>query len=269
MPSSSGSSSRGGLGLSPEADRSTLLRRVSFDLTGLPPEPDEVEAFLADRRPDAYEAMVDRLLASPRYGERWGRHWLDLAGYADSEGKREQDLPRPFAYRYRDYVIRALNADKPYDRFLLEQLAGDELARLRARAGDHAGDLRQPGRDRLPAHGPRLDLGEHHGLPPRPGRGGLRRDRRPGLGRDGAHAQVCPLPHAQVRPHPAPRLLPPGRGLQGGLRRVRLAQARDQHTPRAPQRRHARGPAPPARPARGAARRGRSRMRGCNARSTR
>ena len=118
---------QGGLGLSPEADRSTLLRRVSFDLTGLPPEPDEVEAFVADRSPDAYEAMVDRLLASPRYGERWGRHWLDLAGYADSEGKREQDLPRPFAYRYRDYVIRALNEDKPYDRFLVEQIAGDEL----------------------------------------------------------------------------------------------------------------------------------------------
>ena len=117
----------GGLGLSPEADRSTLLRRVSFDLTGLPPEPDEADHFIADRSPDAYEAMVDRLLASPRYGERWGRHWLDLAGYADSEGKREQDLPRPFAYRYRDYVIRALNEDKPYDRFLVEQIAGDEL----------------------------------------------------------------------------------------------------------------------------------------------
>ena len=80
------------------------------------------------RPPDAYEKLVDRLLASPRYGERWGRHWLDLAGYADSEGKREQDLPRPHAWRYRDYVIRAFNADKPYDRFLLEQLAGDELA---------------------------------------------------------------------------------------------------------------------------------------------
>ncbi len=119
---------RKGLALSPEADRSTLVRRASFDLTGLPPEPAEVEAFLGDTAPDAYEQMIDRLLASPRYGERWGRFWLDLAGYADSEGKREQDLPRPYAWRYRDYVIRALNADKPYDRFLLEQLAGDELA---------------------------------------------------------------------------------------------------------------------------------------------
>jgi hypothetical protein len=117
-----------GLTLAPEADRATLLRRVAFDLTGLPPEPAEVDAFLADPGPDAYERTIDRLLASPRYGERWGRIWLDLAGYADSEGKREQDLPRPHAWRYRDYVIRSLNADKPYTRFLLEQLAGDELA---------------------------------------------------------------------------------------------------------------------------------------------
>ncbi len=117
-----------GLTFSPEADRLTLLRRASFDLTGLPPEPAEARAFLADRSADAYEKMIDRLLASPRYGERWGRHWLDLAGYADSEGKREQDLPRPHAWRYRDYVVRSFNADKPYDRFLLEQLAGDELA---------------------------------------------------------------------------------------------------------------------------------------------
>jgi hypothetical protein len=117
-----------GLSLSPEADRATLLRRASFDLTGLPPDPEEARAFLADPAPDAYERMIDRLLASPRYGERWGRHWLDLAGYADSEGKREQDLPRPHAWRYRDYVIRAFADDKPYDRFLLEQLAGDELA---------------------------------------------------------------------------------------------------------------------------------------------
>jgi hypothetical protein len=117
-----------GLDFSPEADRATLLRRVYLDLTGLPPEPSEVRTFAADNDPKAYEKLVDRLLASPRYGERWGRHWLDVAGYSDSEGKREQDLPRQFAWRYRDYVIRAFNADKPYDRFLLEQLAGDELA---------------------------------------------------------------------------------------------------------------------------------------------
>ena len=117
-----------GLTLTPEADRATLMRRASLDLTGIPPEPEEVEAFLADRAPDAYEKMIDRLLVSARYGERWGRYWLDLAGYADSEGKREQDLLRPNAWRYRDYVVRSLNADKPYARFLLEQVAGDELA---------------------------------------------------------------------------------------------------------------------------------------------
>jgi hypothetical protein len=119
-----------GLPLSPEADRLTLLRRAYIDLNGLPPEPAEVRAFLADDAPGAYERLIDRLLASPCYGERWARYWLDAAGYADSEGKREQDLPRPHAWRYRDYVIRAFDANKPYDRFLLEQLAGDELADL-------------------------------------------------------------------------------------------------------------------------------------------
>jgi mono/diheme cytochrome c family protein len=137
-----------GLSLSPEADRATLMRRAYLDLTGLPPEPDEVVRFLADSDPDAYEKMIDRLLASPRYGERWGRHWLDLAGYADSEGKREQDLPRTHAWRYRDYVIRAFNADKPYDRFLLEQLAGDELADC-----DSAKDITQEMYDNLVATG--------------------------------------------------------------------------------------------------------------------
>ncbi|MFP6619930.1 MAG: PSD1 and planctomycete cytochrome C domain-containing protein [Pirellulaceae bacterium] len=113
---------------SPSADRLTLMRRAYFDLTGLPPRAEEVKQFLADQDPLAYEKLIDRLLASPRYGERWGRFWLDLAGYADSEGKRSADPLRPFAYRYRDYVIRAFNKDKPYDRMLLEQLAGDELA---------------------------------------------------------------------------------------------------------------------------------------------
>src|SRR5262249_38337408 len=117
-----------GLTLAPEADRLTLLRRASFDLVGLPPSPDEIRAFVADAAPGAYERMIDRLLASPRYGERWGRYWLDCAGYADSDGKRNIDPVRPFAFRYRDYVIRSFNADKAYDRFLLEQIAGDELA---------------------------------------------------------------------------------------------------------------------------------------------
>jgi hypothetical protein len=116
------------LTLSPEADRLTLIRRAYFDLTGLPPEPAEVQAFVSDRDPQAYEKLIDRLLSSPRYGERWGRLWLDLAGYADSTGgKLSADTVRPFAWRYRDYVIRSFNSDKPYNRFLLEQIAGDEL----------------------------------------------------------------------------------------------------------------------------------------------
>ncbi|MGE0609549.1 MAG: PSD1 and planctomycete cytochrome C domain-containing protein [Pirellulales bacterium] len=116
-----------GLGYSPEADRRTLIRRLSYDLTGLPPTPQETDNFLADTAAGAYERLVDRLLASPRYGERWGRHWLDAAGYADSEGILDADYIRTAAWRYRDYVIAAFNKDKPYDRFLREQIAGDEL----------------------------------------------------------------------------------------------------------------------------------------------
>jgi hypothetical protein len=118
----------GGLDFAPEADKATLLRRVTLDLTGLPPTPEEVDAFVSDTAPDAYEKVVDRLLASPAYGERWARHWLDVAGYADSNGFTEADSPRPHAWHYRDYVIRSLNADKPWDQFIQEQLAGDELA---------------------------------------------------------------------------------------------------------------------------------------------
>ncbi len=110
----------------PPADRITLLRRVTLDLTGLVPTPEEVQAFLSDRSPDAYEKVVDRLLASPRYGERWARHWLDVARYADSEGFKS-DETRPNIWRYRDYVIQSFNSDKPYDRFMKEQIAGDEL----------------------------------------------------------------------------------------------------------------------------------------------
>jgi len=116
-----------GLAFSPEADKITLIRRATMDLTGLPPRPEEVSAFLADEAPDAYERLVERLLASPAYGERWGRHWLDVAGYADSEGYDERDAERKWAWRYRDYVIRSFNADKPFDRFIREQIAGDEL----------------------------------------------------------------------------------------------------------------------------------------------
>ena len=109
----------------PAATREQLIRRVTFDLHGLPPTPEEIDAFVNDKAPDAWAKVVDRLLASPRYGERWGRHWLDLARYADTNGY-EFDEPRPDAWRYRDYVIKAFNDDKLFDRFIIEQLAGDE-----------------------------------------------------------------------------------------------------------------------------------------------
>lgn len=116
-----------GLSYGPLADRQTLVRRVYFDLTGLPPSPSAVERFVNDSSPDAYERLIDELLASPAYGEHWGRHWLDVVGYADSDGYSGMDSPRKWAYRYRDYVIRAFNDDKPWNDFLVEQLAGDEL----------------------------------------------------------------------------------------------------------------------------------------------
>ena len=115
-----------GLRAAPRADSMTLLRRAYLDLIGLPPTPAQTEAFLADTTPGAWERLIDRLLASPHYGERWGRHWLDVARYADSSGF-EHDRDRPNAWRYRDYVIDAFNEDKPYDRFIKEQIAGDEL----------------------------------------------------------------------------------------------------------------------------------------------
>ena len=111
---------------SPPAERTVLLRRLQLDLIGLPPSPEEVDQFLSDPSPDAIERLVDRLLASPHFGERWGRHWLDLARYADSDGY-EKDRPRPFAWKYRDWVIAAINADLPYDQFTIDQIAGDLL----------------------------------------------------------------------------------------------------------------------------------------------
>jgi hypothetical protein len=117
----------------PEAPREALLRRVYLDLTGLPPTPEERSRFLDDHSPGAFDRVVDELLARPSYGERWARHWLDLVRYADSNGY-ERDAEKPFAWRYRDYVIRALNADKPFDQFLTEQLAGDELPGAGAQA---------------------------------------------------------------------------------------------------------------------------------------
>jgi len=116
-------------GLSPsvQADKRTLIRRATFDLTGLPPTPTEISDFLADNGPDAYSHLLDRLLSSPRYGERWGRHWLDVARYADSNGL-DENLSYEFAYQYRDYVIRSMNLDKPYGEFIKEQIAGDLMS---------------------------------------------------------------------------------------------------------------------------------------------
>src|SRR5690242_6698797 len=115
-----------GLALSAEADRTTLIRRLSFDLIGLPPTPREIDEFVRNRSPKAYEQLVERLLASPHYGERWGRHWLDVARYTESQGF-EYDKLRENAWHYRDYVIKSFNDDKPYDRFMKEQVAGDVL----------------------------------------------------------------------------------------------------------------------------------------------
>src|SRR5947207_1170006 len=112
----------------PPADRRTLIRRATFDLHGLPPTPEEIDAFVNDPDPDAYLKLIDRLLDSPRYGERWGRHWLDVARYADNKGYVFfEDTKYPWAWTYRDYVISALNRDVPFDRFVLEQLAADRL----------------------------------------------------------------------------------------------------------------------------------------------
>jgi cytochrome c553 len=124
-----------------DADRATLLRRLSFDLTGLPPTPEEVDAFVRDADPKAAEKVVDRLLASPAFGERWGRYWLDLAHYAESNGNAD-NTPFPEAWRYRDYVIKSLNDDKPYDRFIREQVAGDLLSPAAAESPTARDELR-------------------------------------------------------------------------------------------------------------------------------
>ncbi len=115
-----------GLQPNPPADRRTLIRRASYTLTGMPPSPDEVQAFLHDSSPDAYERLVDRLLASPRYGEHWGRHWLDVVRFGESTGF-EVNHVIDNAWRFRDYVIRSLNEDKPFDRLVIEHLAGDTV----------------------------------------------------------------------------------------------------------------------------------------------
>ena len=117
------------LTFAPDADRLTLIKRVYLDLVGLPPSGEQIKNFIADTRPDAYERLVDEVLESKHYGERWGRHWLDVAGYADSEGYSNTDPVRNYAYKYRDYVIQSFNADLPFNQFIQEQLAGDEMVK--------------------------------------------------------------------------------------------------------------------------------------------
>ena len=168
-----------GLSPSPEADRRTLIRRLYFDLIGLPPTPEEVEAFVADKSPDAYEKLVDRLLASPHYGERWARHWLDVVHYGETHGY-DKDKPRPNAWPYRDYVIRSLNADKPY-------------APVRAGAGRR--------RRALPRHG-----GRHRGARLPRGRAvGLHRPRRVARDEDRRQDRPAPRPRRHGRQHRSAR----------------------------------------------------------------
>src|ERR1044071_2102995 len=129
-----------GLKPSPLANRRELIRRVTVDLTGLPPQPEEVAAFVADKSPNAYEKVVDRLLASSAYGERWGRHWLDVVRYGESNGYEQNHL-RESAWPYRDYVIRSFNEDKPYPQFIMEQLAGDVVGKGDPRSEEHTSEL--------------------------------------------------------------------------------------------------------------------------------
>ena len=191
----------------PEADKRTLIRRATFDLIGLPPTPEEVEAFLADDSPDAFARVVDRLLASPHYGERWGRHWLDVARYADSNGL-DENIAYGNAWRYRDYVIAAFNADKPYDQFVLEQLAGDLLPAGRVDGRDRTSAGSRPASSRsgpkVAGRGRRAEDGDGH-------RRRADRHGRPGL--PGPDARLRPLPRPQVRPDLHGRLLRAGRDL--------------------------------------------------------
>ena len=206
---------------SPDAPPLTLMRRAYFDITGLPPAPETVPAY--EGTPEAYEKLVDDLLESPGYGEHWGRRWLDAAGYSDSEGQVSADAIRPNAWRYRDYVIRSLNADKPYDRFLLEQIAGDELFDYKA-----AEELAPDQRELLVATGfirmgPGRDLQRVAGLRSRAPGGGGEPGRDSQLVGDGDHHGLRPLSRSQVRSHSPARLLSFQRHPAHGFRPLRLA----------------------------------------------
>jgi mono/diheme cytochrome c family protein len=172
----------------PMVGRAALIRRVSFDITGLPPTADEVTAFENDPRPDAYERLIERLLADPHYGERWGRFWLDLARFAESHGF-EHDYDRPSAYHYRDFVVQALNEGMPYDQFVRWQIAGDELAPNNRQAMMATGYHQERGRE-----APLRRDGRH-----------AEHDRHVDAGTD---HRLRPLSRSQVRSDPAGRLLP-------------------------------------------------------------
>ena len=188
-----------GLRPSPPADRRTLIRRATYDLTGLPPAPEAVEAFLAENSEDAFPALVDRMLDSPRYGERWGRHWLDLVRYADTAGD-SGDFPVPEAYKYRNWVIDAFQDDMPYDQFVREQIAGDLLE----------SETEQQRWDRLIATG-YLAISRRIGVSPHRLRHITLEDTIDNLGKTflGPQRAVRALPRPQVRSHSDRRLLPP------------------------------------------------------------
>ena len=187
-----------------------MLRRVYFDMVGLPPTPAEMAAFLADKSPDAYAKVVEKLLASPHYGERWGQHWLDVVRFAETDGY-EYDTHRGDAWRYRDYVIRAFNNDKPYNRFVTEQLAGDEIApkedeTLIAAGFNRLGPLRKNAGNQEVASSRNEVLTEMTNIV--------------GCGVPGRHRGLRALPRPQIRSDPPKRLLPPA-----GLLRARRTSA--------------------------------------------
>jgi hypothetical protein len=194
-----------GIAPSPEAERRTLVRRVYYGLLGLPPAPAEIDAFVNDSSPNAYDVLIDRLLSNPHYGERWGRHWLDVARYADSEGY-ENDYDRLTMYRYRDFVIRALNDDMPFDQFVRWQIAGDEYEPDNPKAVIATGFL---------AAGPRAH--RSHRLQGKQRALSLRRVGRPGQDNERCHAwpdrRLRALPRPQIRRDPNEGLLPHGSGL--------------------------------------------------------
>ena len=212
-----------GLEYSEEAGPLTLLRRAYLDLTGMPPPQQEVERYLEDDREDRYRLLIERLLDAPEYGERWARHWLDVAGYIDTEGFGEYAPRRQNSWRFRDYVIRAFNHDKPFDEFLTEQIAGDELAPWKDQEVTPR-TCRAASRHRVP--------GARHPTP----RGEIEfafLDERMnviadevhilGSGVSRANRRLCPLSRSQIRPDHPPRLLFSGCDSAGGLRPVRLA----------------------------------------------